>query len=316
MSLLCNAREWMLCALRAIASFGLGALALACTATPAMADPTLTVRLAHSGMPANPLIVYRRELIELALRAAGYRPDVRACDLPGGKVSDRRLIAEVHEGQRCDLLATSSGGEASRALRLVPVPIYLGGGDLRVWLMNRASLARLEASQDDDLHRMHLGSGGAWSDTRVWEMNGYVVEKADYDSLFRMLAAGHVDAMPRSVFEITAEYDNLDPTVFAIEPHRFFRMQTGIFFYVSPTGVRLSRALERGMRRLYCSGEFERFMRTQASTRSAFHSLQFEQRRIIELTTPELPAEEARALREYVPSWVDGGARARECGGH
>lgn len=287
-------------------------LASACLQVPA--TPTLTVRLAETAAPANPLLVYRKELIERALRAAGFQSQVTSCQLPGGWTTDRRVIAEVREGRRCDLMATSSGGEASRALRLVHVPIYLGGGDLRVWLMNRQSLQRLMASHYDDLHRMRLGSGPTWSDTRIWEMNGYAVEKADYEPLFRMLASEHFDAMPRSVFEITAEYATLDPTVFAIESQLMFRMQTGIFFYVSPANAALGEVLERGMQRLYCNGGFERFMHTQASTRNAFRTLQLEQRRVIELKTPELPAEEAQALRDYVPSWIDAGARARECG--
>ena len=212
------------------------------------------------------------------------------------------------------MLATSSGGEASRELRLVPVPIYLGGGGLRVWMMNRASLERLPASPtSDDLHRMRLGSGYVWADTRIWELNGYTVEKGDYNALFDMLAAGRFDAFPRSVFEISGEYAGLDPAVYAIEPHLLFRMHMGIFFYVSPREKQLAQALALGMHRLYCSGDFEQFMRHQRSTRDAVRSLLGGSRRIVELTAPEPVAEEARALKDYVPSWIDPTVQPRVC---
>ena len=286
------------------------ALVLGCNA---LAE-TMTVRLAENAMPTNPLILYRKELIELALQAAGFEAKVTFCKLPGGGSSDRRMIREVQEGLRCDLLATSSGGEASQALQLVPVPIYLGGGDLRVWLMSRASLEHLEQpGAYDNLRRLRLGSGTSWADTRIWELNGYSVEKSDYARLFEMLAAGRFDAYPRSVFEITAEYAALDPAVFAIEPKLLFRMNTGIFFYVSPRNTLLGKALTRGLHRLYCTGEFEQFMRRQRSTRDAFRTLLTGPRRVVELATPEPPAQESRALRDYVPSWLDAQGRDRTC---
>lgn len=285
-------------------------LMLGCNA----AAETMMVRLADNGKPNNPVILYRKELIELALQAAGFEPSVSFCQLPGGESSDRRLIHEVREGQLCDVLATSSGGETSQQLQLVPVPIYLGGGDLRVWLMSRTSLQHLEQPGGyENLQRVRLGSGTSWADTRVWELNGYSVERGDYLRLFEMLAAGRFDAYPRSVFEITAEFASLDPAVFALESRLMFRMNTGIFFYVSPRDRRLGKALTRGLHRLYCSGEFEQFMRRQRSTRDAFRTLLGSSRRLVELVTPEPPAQEARALREYVPSWLDAQVRERTC---
>ena len=279
----------------------------------AISSEKYTVRLAQNTSPANPLIVHRKELIELALKAAGYLPEVEFCELPGGGTTDRRMIQEVLDGRRCDVMATSSGGDASTVLRAVPVPIYLGGGGLRIWLMNARSLQRMQATGDEDLQHYRLSSGPTWNDTRIWELNGFRVEKADYDQLFKMLALDRFDAFPRSVFEISSEFATLDPAVYAIEPHLIFHMNTGIFFYVTPYRLHLAHALEVGLRRLYCSGEFERFMQTQASTRSAFQLLLGRSRRMVELRTPGQSAVELKALRDYAPSWSDAHARAQTC---
>lgn len=274
----------------------------------------LSVRMSENGMVGNPLIAYRRDLLALAIRAAGREPRLSDCALPKVPLSDRRMIREVAQAERCDVLATTSGGEASRRLAPVPVPIYLGGGGYRVLLVNEAGQRRVESVVDPaELRTLRLGSGNIWADTDVWERNGYTVEKAEYQALFSMLWAGRFDALPRSAFEILAEHQTLDRERHFIEPRFLFRMAGDLFFYVSPRNVELRDTLALGLRRLYCSGEFERFLRSHASTRDVFSRLLAGTRRIVELDTPPQPPTEAQALLDHPPPWLTSGPRAATC---
>ncbi len=281
---------------------------------PPAAMPTLAVRIVENGLTDNPLIAYRRELLTLAIRATGREPVLSDCSQPGPPASERRMIREVAEDKRCDLMATSAGGEASAVLTAVPVPIYLGGGGYRVLLVNAAGLRRAEAVVDlAELRTLRIGSGSVWADTSVWERNGYPVEKADYAPLFTMLAAGRFDAMPRSVFEILGEHERLDRDVYFIERRFLFHVPNDLFFYVSRGNVELRETLTQGLNRLYCSGEFERFLRSHASTREAFTRLLNGQRRTIEFDKLKLTPAEARALVDYPPPWMQSGPRAQTC---
>ncbi|MGY0194414.1 hypothetical protein ACWA7J_04990 [Leptothrix sp. BB-4] len=283
--------------------------------TPATASrPPLTVRIVENGLIDNPLIAYRRELLTLAIRAAGREPVLSDCSLPGVPLSERRMIREVAEGKRCDLMTTSSGGDASAALVPVPVPIYLGGGGYRVLLVNEDGLRRADAIVDlAELRTLRIGSGSVWADTTVWERNGYAVEKADYGPLFTMLAAGRFDAMPRSAFEILGEHERLDRDVYFIERRFLFHVPNDLFFYVGPHNSAMRDTLALGLHRLYCSGEFERFLRSHASTRDAFSRLLTGQRKTVEFTAQWDTPIETRALGDYPPPWVQTGPRAATC---
>jgi hypothetical protein len=77
----------------------------------------MLVRMERAGETDNPVITYRKELLEKALQAAGKPYTIKSCDFPASVSSDARVRYGVNMQPYCDVIATSAGGRASREQR-------------------------------------------------------------------------------------------------------------------------------------------------------------------------------------------------------
>ncbi len=282
------------------------AIAQSTNTSPAAAgsESTIEIKLADLN-DDNPLINYRKAVIELAMRASGKSYTLTGCQITEASTSDRRFVQLIQAGQYCNLMATSAGGELTRGLETIPFPIYLGGGGIRVLLAHRKSLEAATTIRSlNDLRRFRIGSGSGWVDTSIMQANGLTVVQSSYMNLFEMLKAQRFDFYNRSVFEAVGELENYDPQhQLAIVPDLILYYPSDLFFYTTPGRDDIRDALLDGLRKIQRNGALAELIQNHRSTRNARVALKSGKARVLALTNERLTPIEREALETYKLDW-------------
>ncbi|WP_417069090.1 hypothetical protein [Niveibacterium terrae] len=97
---------------------------------------------------------------------------------------------------------------AGKGLAYARFPIDRGIVDYRICFVRSELKERLAATSTlVELKRYSHGQGIGWADVDILRANGFTVQQvSDYESLFRMVAAGRFDLFCRGVNEILDEY--------------------------------------------------------------------------------------------------------------
>lgn len=283
---------------------GLVACGMARAQTRAALEPAIEIKLADLNND-NPLINYRKAVLELALKASGRRFSISGCQVTDVGTSDLRHVQLIKSGQYCNLMATSAGSALTQGLMQIPFPIYLGGGGYRVLLANRKSLAAAATIRTlDDLKKFCIGSGIGWVDTAIMQANGLAVVQGTYMNLFEMLKVGRFDFYNRSVFEAGAELESYDSAhELAIVPDLLLVYLEDLFFYTSPGRDDIRDAVLTGLQKIYANGALADLIRTHASTRQARLWLKSPKTRVFRLDNDRLTPMERQALETYRLDW-------------
>ncbi|BEV13219.1 ABC transporter substrate-binding protein [Herbaspirillum sp. DW155] len=285
------------------------AMSLFCAAstrahTTAANAPVIEIKLADLN-DDNPVIDYRKALLELAMRASGRPFVIKGCQVANVATSDQRYVQLIQGGQYCNLMATSAGSGMTRTLEAIPFPIYLGGGGYRVLLARRASLERAGSIRSlDELRTFTIGSGIGWLDTSIMQANQLKVAQGNYMSLFEMLKAGRFDFYNRSIFEAASELDAYDPRhQLAIVPDLVLYYPTDLFFYTTPGRDDIREALLDGLRKIHRNGALLELIQKHHSTRHVRLALQGAHPRVIVLQNDRLTPSERLAIETYKMDW-------------
>lgn len=267
-------------------------------------EAPMVVRMERAAETENPVITYRKELLEKALTAAGKRYTIQNCNFPRSTSSDARLRYGLSMQPYCDVIATSAGGRASRELTLVPVPIYLGGNGYRVFMANQQGLARVARIKTvQQLGQFAIGSGNDWPDSDIMADAGLTVVRDETGRLFDLLAHKRFDLLTRAIYEVSSEFRQIGlEDGILLEPKLMLHYPNDLFFYVTPQRKDLQIALSEGLKILYCNGELDRHLREHISTRNMRNVIRPEQRKVFELPNRHLTPLEARALKTYTPA--------------
>ncbi|MCI1006484.1 ABC transporter substrate-binding protein [Herbaspirillum sp. C7C8] len=285
------------------------AMSLLCAAfaraqSPAANAQVIEIKLADLN-DDNPLINYRKAVLELAMRASGRPFSIKGCQVADVATSDQRYVELVQTGQYCNLLATSAGSGMTRSLQAIPFPIYLGGGGYRVLLANRHSLERARSIRSlDDLRAFTIGSGIGWVDTSIMQSNQLKVVQSNYLNLFEMLKAGRFDFYNRSIFEAASELETYDPAhQLAIVPDLVLYYPADLFFYTTPGRDDIRDALLDGLRKIHRNGALLDLIQKHRSTRNARLAMLGTHPRVIELKNDRLTPIEHQAIQTYKMDW-------------
>ncbi|WP_348700341.1 hypothetical protein [Duganella fentianensis] len=278
-------------------------IALPCAPSRAEDSPML-VRMERASETDNPVITYRKELLEKALQAAGKPYTIKSCDFPASISSDARVRYGTNMQPYCDVIATSAGGRASRELALVPMPLYLGGNGYRVFMASQQGLAKMAKVRNlQQLGQLTIGSGNDWPDSDIMADAALQVVRDDTALLFELLAQKRFDLLTRAIYEVGSEFRQIGlEDGILLEPKLMLHYPNDLFFYVAPQRKDLQQALSTGMRILYCNGELDRHLREHASTRNMRTIIRPEQRKLFTLPNHHLNQQEARALQIYTPA--------------
>lgn len=236
--------------------------------------------------PEQTAQMYPFKLLQAALKASGGHYQLKSAnqDMVQG-----RVLKEIELGN-IDVYWTMTSKEREQQLLPIRIPLDKGLNGWRLLLLpaDQPDLAHGVRSLQN-LRRLSFLQGYDWPDTEILRFNRLRVLTAPHpQQLFEMLARHRASAFPRSVIEIERE-QQLHGQNFVVEPKLVIRYPSAVYFFVNKTEVQLAADLERGLQQLRKNGEFDRLFQQRYG--SAIKNARLEQRHVIELKNPLLPAE-------------------------
>jgi hypothetical protein len=172
-----------------------------------------------------------------------------------------RILRELERGEQIHVMAEAPKPEWNARLLSVRIPIRKGIQGYRLFLIKKRDQAHLNAiSSFDDFKRLPTGSGKEWSTTRVLEENQFnVIKGTNYEGLFGMLMHDRFTTFGRGINEVYEEFaqHELKYPELAIDEKFLLFIPLPTYFFVSPTKPELRDRIEKGLKQLIQSGEFE-----------------------------------------------------------
>ncbi|GAA5178152.1 transporter substrate-binding domain-containing protein [Niveibacterium umoris] len=235
------------------------------------------------------------EILALALEKAPDRagPD-RIIRLPAQMQA--RRIAELRAGELEVAVAVDSRDLRKQGVIVIPTPLQRGLLGWRLLMIRPESAPRFASVTSlEQLRPLQLGFIRTFADYPIMRANGLnLVDAGDYSGAFRMLAAGRMDYLSRGVAEIFWELDvqkRNGVTPLQIEPALALHYRADWYFIVNPTRADLAERVTRGLGKAIQDGSYDRSF--QRHFAQILASANFERRRIIELSNPDLEQDDS-----------------------
>lgn len=173
----------------------------------------------------------------------------------------------------------------NRALIPIKIPLYKGLLGMRVFIIRKGDQARFDQIKTlQDLAHLVAGQGAHWPDTTILRSNKLQVSTAmDAGLLIKMLKAGRFDYYPRGVVEAWHELNILKDPELTVEKNILLVYHADLYFYVGAHSRPLAERIERGLRQLQQSGEFDRYFYSHPRIVESLRQLEASPRRVFYL---------------------------------
>lgn len=236
---------------------------------------------------------YEIGLLKLALEKADGNHTISIVTLEDTPRS--RMVTLLASGNTTfDIMVTGITRERHALLKAVPVPLTRGLLGYRILIVCDDPDTHIgDIRTFDELQQLVIGSGTDWPDTLIMRQAGLNITPADYESLFKMVALGRVQAYARGVLEPYVEiaeraeqYPNLkvDGSIAIVYPF-------DAFFFVNKHDADRHRIVLQGLERAYEDGSFlDYFQNSQGYKYATEHARIGERRRFAlqNRTVPDL----------------------------
>lgn len=209
------------------------------------------------------------------------------------QMSQSRAFLEMREGGYIDVVWSMATEAREQAFRPIRIPLLKGLLGVRVPVVPADDPDRLAGVRSlEALRRYRAGQGHDWPDTRILEANGLPVTPAPgYQPLFRMLARGRVDYVPRGISEVWAERAVYEQHDLVVGDGPILAYVAPIYFFVAPGNEALAQRLETGLQRAVADGSFDSAFRQHPGNIRAIEHMLGDDRPVIWLDNPTLHAE-------------------------
>lgn len=262
---------------------------------PLLADNSGTLRYPRRADGDEFRSAYALAQLQLALDKAGSPLRLEPSHY---SMEQERALVNLEHNDRLDVAWSMTSIEREQRLLAVRIPLDKGlfGWRLALLPKNRAQLLK-EVRNLDDLRQFSAGQGHDWPDSDILRGHGLPVRvSSNYGSLFRMLQAQRFDYFPRSVIEIWDELEHPRAKQLVVDPHVLLHYPTAMYFFFSRKRPELAETVRIGMEKAIADGSFERLF--QQHFAASLQRAQFDQRQLIELHNPLLPAATPLQRRE------------------
>ncbi|MDB5274923.1 MAG: uncharacterized protein JWO58_3290 [Chitinophagaceae bacterium] len=174
-----------------------------------------------------------------------------------------RLLTELQRGVVVNVTAKATRPDWEESdLITLRIPVDKGITEYRIALIRADDQERFSRITDiEDLKKLTLGVGHAWSTRQVFQTLNFKYEAAaDWEGLYKMLVAGRFDYFPRALSEVFVEYDDRKSTFpgMAIEKSMMLYFPLPKYFFVSPQNPRLAARIEEGFKLMIKDGSFDK----------------------------------------------------------
>jgi hypothetical protein len=172
-----------------------------------------------------------------------------------------RALRELEQGLNIHVMAEAPKPEWNARLLSVRIPIRKGIQGYRLFLIKKRDQARLnKINSFNAFKKLPTGSGIGWSTTRVLKDNQFnVITGTNYEGLFSMLMLDRFITFGRGINEAFAElaqHEQQHPEL-AIDEKFLLFIPLPTYFFVSPKKPELRDRIEKGLKQLIHTGEFE-----------------------------------------------------------
>lgn len=229
--------------------------------------------------------VYFVKLLEMALERSGEEYELIAVNF--SEYSEKRSVLLIQSGQY-DLHWLNTTADRERELLPVRIPLYKGAIGWRAMFIRpemQSEFAKVKTVED--LKKFVFVQGHDWADVEILLENGFALERSsNWLGLFKMVALGRADALPRSVVEILEEKKEEVAKELAIERSLILHYPAAYYFFVDKNNQKLQRMLETGLRNSLHDGSFDRLFFETFGEQIA--KLQLHKRRVISVEHPKL----------------------------
>ncbi|ARU55540.1 exonuclease [Oleiphilus messinensis] len=245
---------------------------------------------------------YELSVIRLALK---YTDQPHTLELLNYKQANQSRILRLLQQPNgpVNFFFTGFSPEREKNLLQIDFPLTRGLLGHRIFVIKKQDLPLFKsiASLEDLKKGVVVGSGIGWPDTDVFILNGFTVQQASYQSLWKMLQANRFTGINRGVHEAYVEIRQQTKQYpqFVVDPSVMVIYNFDYFVYVSPHHPELFHALKKGMQVAYESGAFHHNFNTHPQIQTMLEQLQPEKRKTFYLDNPLL-SDRIKALpQEY-----------------
>ena len=206
---------------------------------------------------------YPHTLLQMILEKTEGEYPKASIGLANHVMSRNRLLLEMEKGDEVHVVAEAPKPGWVQKLITIRIPIRKGLQGYRLFFINKDDQAKLSAQKDfSSFKKYPTGSGAEWSTARVMRDAGFdVVTGNNYEGLFSMLEKKRFITFGRGINEIESEFNShikQYPNL-AIDKDFAVHIKLPTYFFVSPSLPELAKRIEKGLKALIESGEFERY---------------------------------------------------------
>lgn len=230
---------------------------------------------------------YAIALMKQALAKADIRYQIEIREEAWAELRSREALLT---GQ-IDVTWTATSNAMEEGLLPVRIPLYKGLLGYRILIVhadNRHLFAQVRSMED--LQAFTFCQGRMWTDTQILQGNDLtVVPATKYEGLFYMVDGGRCDAFPRGVHEPWNELARRPHLDLVVEENIMLEYRMPFYLFVSPLKPQLAQDLERGLREMIRSGEFDEYFYADPTVKDVMNRSAMDQRRVFPLRNPDLP---------------------------
>jgi hypothetical protein len=202
-----------------------------------------------------------------------------------------RLFDELKKGKTVNVTAKATQPKwENDDLHTIRIPVDKGISAYRLFLINRDDQAKFSSiTSIEELKRLTLGVGYAWSTRTMFESQGFsLVSAGSWEGLYKMLDAHRFDYLPRALSEIFIEYDDRHTRFpdMSIENALIIYAPLPKYFFVSPQDPALAKRIETGFQAMIKDGSFDRLFMTYHQR--MIERTHFCSRRLLRFDNPQL----------------------------
>lgn len=218
----------------------------------------------------------------------------------GQMLTRMRSAALISRNQGVDLLWGSATIEREALLQPIRIPLLKGLMGYKIFLIHPDDQPVFSQVKNlEDLQTLRAGQGADWPDVEILLRNNIpVVSSANYEALYKMLAAKRFDFFPRGANQILSELRHNNDKNITVERDLVLAFPSPLYFYVKKDNETLARRIEKGLRDMMLDGSYDRYFYRHPLIMDAILNLHLQERNVIHISNPLLPPGTPREPQE------------------
>lgn len=234
---------------------------------------------------------YYLDLLRLILKRTEAEFGPCEIDQTEHMLTRMRSAALISRNQGVDLLWGATTIEREALLHPIRIPLLKGLMGHKIFLIHPDDQPLFSKINNlEDLQSLRAGQGADWPDVEIFLKNGIpVVNSANYEALYKMLAAKRFDFFPRGSNQILSELRHNNDKNIVVERDLVLVYPAPLYFFVKKDNEKLAQRIEIGLRAMMRDGSYDRYFYRHPLIVDAITNLDLQGRRAIHIHNPLLP---------------------------